>query len=883
MTLRWLDVVRLRVRSLFRRGRVEAELDRELRAHLEDQVAEHMRRGMSPDEARRAAVHEFGGFEQVKEEAREARGVARVENLGRDLRHTLRGLLREPMLLIAATLSIALGAGGNIAVFSLARAFLFATPDVRRPAEMVQIRVNHSSHVSYDRWRELDASGALGEVAGYSIERQVNWFNGDAAVSITPMLVTANFFDVTGVPLARGRAFTTDEARAERDPHLVVISHRFWQRELGGDAAVVGRPLILDGESYTILGILAPKLRSVAGLTVAPSLYVALNRSLTPEIAAPQTSVVQLIGRLKPGQTLAQGRSALDVSDRQIGRLQGDTVNAGVQLFSPLGAIEGKAGRTLGGFFLLLSLVSVFVLLIACANVAGLLIARGTARRRETAIRLAIGGTRARLVQQFLVEGFWLALFGTVAGLGLGVAFMRVANGITLPVPLPVELQLAPDVPVLLCAMAVVVLSMLLSALLPALKATRLSLTPALRREEPKGDGRRFNTRSVLLVGQVTVSTVLLVTALLFLRNLARTQLVSPGFEVQRELVVQLGFAQGQSASDNEALLQRAVERVQALPGVEEAAYANAVPLTIHNGSHNGRTARIGEPAQDVRIEYAESHVGPGYFAAMGIRLVAGRAFGASDVAGAPPVAVVNEEFVRRYLAGANPIGAHLRFTENRAPVDYEVVGVVSNSRHQTIGESQRAALYYPLLQHPEGLALAFVLVRAGGDPAALVGPVRQAVGELDRSMSVDVSPMRSALAFALLPSQVGAAVLGGLGVLGLVLAAFGLYAIVSYTVSRRIGEIAIRSALGATRGGIVRLVVRDASLLVGLGVVLGLGLAAFVTQPLAAYLVEGLSTTDPLSFAGTALVFVAVSVLASWLPARKATRISPVVAMRLE
>ena len=885
MSLRWLDMIRLRIRALARRGRVDDELDRELRAHVELQVQEHIANGMTPDAARLAALRTFGGVEQMKEEARDARGVALIENLARDLRYTFRGLLREPMLLLAAASSIALGAGGNIAVFSLARELLLAAPDARQPEELVRMQVSHSSHATYQRWLDLEASGALEHIAGYSIERQINWFAGDAAVSITPMIVTANFFDVVGVPLARGRGFSAEEARAERDPRLAVVSHAFWQRELAGDSAVLGSSIMLNGEAYTILGVLAPRIKSVAGLGLAPPVYVALNRSLVPQMRASDERLVALVGRLKAGQSLAQGRAAVDAVDRRLGRLEGDTRYAGVQEFSHLGASSGKAGRTIGAFFALLSVVSLLVLLIACGNVAGLLIARGTTRRREIAIRLAIGGSRSRLLQQFLVEGFWLALLGTVCGLGLSVALMRVINGIALPVPLPIELHLAPDVPILISAVGLVLLCTLFCALLPALKATRLTLSPALKRDEPKLGGRRFTTRSVLLVGQVAISTLLLVTAFLFVRNLARSHLTDPGFEVEHALVAQLGLVQGKSVDDQIALLDRAVERVGALPGVQEVAFANAVPLTVRSGSSSGRSVRIDDRAESEHVQFALSHVGPHYFATLGIPLVQGREFGAADRRGAPLVAIANEEFVRRYLGTASPVGRHVRFVgDDGAPAaDLEIVGVVANTKHNTLGEAQRAALYYPLLQYPDGMGLAFVFARTGPAASTLVAPIREALGALDRAVAVEVEPMRTALAFAMLPSQIGAAVLGGLGTLGLILATFGLYAIVAFNVSRRLGEIAIRTALGATRGRIIGLVIRDAAVLVTIGVTLGLGIAAFVTQPLTAWLVTGLSTTDPLSFAGTGVVFLVVAVLASWIPARQATRVSPVIAMRLE
>jgi putative ABC transport system permease protein len=880
MLSRWIDVIRLRARSILRRGVLDAELDRELRAHLEHQVAENIARGMAPDVARRAALSTFGGVENVREDARDARGVAVVENVLRDLRYTLRALAREPMLLVAATLSIALGAGGNIAVLSLARAVVFAPPDVRDPATLVTMQVSHGSHTSYQRWLDLNASGGLAHVAGYSIEKELNWHRGDAAVSIVPMLLTANFFDVTGVPLARGRGWSAAEARAELDPHVVVVTHGFWQRELAGDTAVVGRTLTLNGESYTVLGVLPARLRSVAGFGIAPNVYVPLNRSLAPELSTSNAAVVQLVGRLKPGQRLSEARAAMDAIDRRLARLQGDTLYGGVQEFARVGTFgTAKNARVVGGFLGLLGLVSLFVLLIACANVAGLLIARGTRRRQEIAIRLAIGGSRGRLVQQLLIEGLWLALIGTTVGVLLSLGFMRVVNSLALPVPVPLELHLAPDRAVFLCAVGLVVLTVVLCALLPAMHATRLTLVPSLKQEEPFYAIRRFTARGVLLTGQVAVSTVLLVTAFLFVRNLSRTQLTNPGFEVNNALMAQVGFVQGQPNADHAGFLQAAVERVRALPGVEEAAYSASVPLTIHGGSTSGLSARIGDNAEAEHVQFAQNIVGPGYFSTLNIRLLGGREFAATDVTGAPPVGIINEEFSRRYFRGKSPIGQRVQFVGEG--ISFDVVGVVANGKHRTLGEEQRAAIYRPLRQQTKETRIAFVLARTRGEPGTLITSVRQAIGELDRTVSVAVEPMESALRFALLPSRIGAAVLGTLGMLGLVLAAFGLYAIVSYNVSRRIGEIAIRTALGAPRAAILRLVIRDASLHVVVGLVVGLGISALATAPLTTFLSAGLSTTDPMSFAGTAVVFLVVSLLASWLPARQAMRVNPVAAMR--
>jgi predicted permease len=879
--MRWLDVIRLRARSVFRRERLDADLDRELRAHLDHQIDENIARGMSPAEARRAAVSTFGGVEKVREESRDARGMAVLDNLLRDLRYTLRALLREPMLLVAATLSIALGAAGNIAVFSLARALVFAPPDVRDPATLVTMQVSHGSHASYQRWRDLEASGGLAHIAGYSIEQNINWLDDGAAVSVTPMLVTANFFEVTGVPIALGRGFSSAEARAELDPHVAVISHEFWQRNLRGDSAILGRSLTLNGASYTVLGVLPPRVRSVMGFSIAPNIYVPLNRSLVPSMTNEKAAVVQLIGRLEPAQTVAAGRAAVDAIDRRLARLQGDTLYGGVQEFARVGSFAStKMFRVVGGFLTLLGLVSLFVLLIGCANVAGLLIARGTRRRQEIAIRLAIGGSRARLVQQLLIEGFWLALIGTVAGVALSVLVMRFVNSLALPIPVPVSFHLEPDRVVLLGAGGIIVLTMLLCALLPALHATRLSLTPALKREEPFYATRRFTARGVLMIGQVTVSTVLLVTALLFVRNLTAAHLTNPGFEIEHAVVAELGFVRGPIANDNVTLLEEAIARVKAMPGVSSAAYTGHMPLTAHAGSSNGLTARIGSSGEPQHVEFSRAIVGPGLFTTLGIRVVAGREFEKTDAPRTPAVAIINEEFVRKYFRGENPIGQPLRLDDAKPLV---VVGVVADIKQRTLGEDRRPAIYLPMRQADMNPEVAYVLARTAGDPTPLVMPIRAVLGALDKSVAWSVDPIDSVLQFALLPSRLGAAILGSLGMLGLLLAAFGLYAIVAYNVSRRVAEIAIRTALGASRGAVLRLVMRDASIHVGVGLVLGLGISALVTSPLAAFLAEGLSPTDPLSFAGTAIVFLAVSAVASWLPARSAMRVSPVVAMRLD
>jgi hypothetical protein len=313
-----------------------------------------------------------------------------------------------------------------------------------------------------------------------------------------------------------------------------------------------------------------------------------------------------------------------------------------------------------------------------------------------------------------LIEGLWLALIGTAAGVALGIAFMRVVNSLSLPIPFPIALHLSPDRAVFVCALGLVILTVLLCALLPSVNATRMTLVPALKKEEPFYLMRRFTARGVLLTGQVTVSTVLLVTAFLFVRNLVRTQVTNPGFEVNHALVAQIGFVRGRPDADHPAFLEAAVERARSLPGIAAAAYAGAIPLTAHGGSTSGLSARLGDNATPQHVEFARAVVGPGYFSTLNVRLLAGREFDRTDGPGTPPVAIINEEFSRRYFRGTNPIGQRLQFVDDS--IIYQIVGVVGNGKHRTLGEDQRAALYLPLRQRPK-LSVAFVVMRTQRDP----------------------------------------------------------------------------------------------------------------------------------------------------------------------
>ena len=877
---RWFDILRLRLRSIFRRQSADRELDRELRFHLDEQVAELIAAGQSPQEARRTAMREFGSVASISDQCRDTRRVNFFAHFAQDLRYAVRGLVAQPMLLAAATTSIALGVGANLAIFGLANAFLLSTPTAARPERLLHIWTTNGSHAPYVVWQRLNDSGVLSGVAGHQIEVSVNWRGPEASAPLTPLLVTPNFFDVIGMPTALGRGFSA--AEVSRDPHLVVISHGFWIRRLGGNESVVGSTLMLNGEPYTVLGVTPAGLRSFPGYGLMPDVWLPISPALVTDLDNPRSAHVQLVGRLHDGQDRAAAHAALATVASRISTDLGQPNYAQIRSLTAIGGLEqARAFKEVAAFVAVLLVVTILVLAIACGNVAGLLLARGTARRREVAVRLALGASRGRLVQQLLTEGLALSIAGGAIALAFVAAAGQILPKISLPLPLPLELQLTFDTRLAWFAVLLVLLSAILSGLAPAWQTTRAAVVPALKQAMPVYVHRRFTLRNLLVAGQIAVSALLLVTTLLFLRNLALAHTLSPEFEANRALVAQITFVEGRQGTRETPAVEAMVERLSTLPGIEAAAIAEGVPLTMYTG-RTGTELRIEGRDEPVRVDYEDNDVGPGYFRAMGIDVVHGREFGRADRRGASLAVIVNQEFVRRYFEGRNPVGLHIDLPTDPKPTPAEVIGVVADSKYRTIGEGRVPALYGAYLQ--SGVErFVHVIVRTAAPPEAMIAPVRDAVMGMDASAAVTVEPMTSTLAFAFLPSRIGAALVGLLGLLGAALAMVGLYGVVAFAVNGRTSEIGLRIALGASPRSVVSLVVSDSTRLVGIGLLAGLSLAFLLTPPLSAFLVAELPSRDPLSFTGSAFLLVATSLLASWEPARRATRIAPTVALRAE
>jgi predicted permease len=865
--------------AILRRRAIERDLNDELRDHLERQIEANLAAGMLPAEARAAAMREFGSQALALEQTREVHAFVWIEHLAGDLRQAARSLLRQPLLVAAAVTSLGLGIGATTVIYSVIREIMLQPPTCDRPDRLVTFWMGHGSHVSYLEWRDLHEARPLAAVAGYQIEHEANLRIGEATRGTFPMMVTANFFDAIGVRAAIGRVFTETEARAELDPRVVVMSHALW-RQLGSDPAIVGRSLTVNGESYTVIGVLPRVMRSVFGYGLSPQLYLPLNRHLIPSLYQPMQPTVTLIGRMPGGMTVAQAREAISAAGARLA-LGYPPERKSFGTIDRIFAFDDPARLTnlpIGPFLAVLAVVVSLVLLIACANVGSVLLSRATARHREAAVRLALGAGRARLVRQMLCESLLLALVSAGVGLALNAWLGDSLNKLPLPVPVPFEFHIATDLGLALAAAIVAVVAAILCGLMPALQASRPGLSVALKQEEPRFGAGRLTWRKLLVGGQVAVSAMLLVAAFLFARNLWKSTMMDPGFRVEGTYWAEVALIPHLYPPEKQRLwVEQAAAALRALPGVQAAAYADGVPLTVYGGSSRGGDVSSPGLFEKRHVERSVNWVGDGWFRAMGIALRQGRDFTPGEIRSEAKAVIINERLARALFGDRPAVGRRLVEEGKR---EYEIAGVVADSRYRTIGEAPRHAMYFPY--RARGGRVQFLL-RSPAPSRDVIAAANRALRGLDPSAAVETRTMRQGLAFALLPSRLGAGFLGALGGLGLLLALVGLYGVTAYAVTRRTSEIGIRMALGATRGAILGATLRDGLRTAAWGMAVGLTVSLFLTQPLAQFLVPGLAPNDPASLVATALLLVIAAATAGLAPALRASRIEPVRALRYE
>lgn len=814
-----------------------------------------------------------------------------MDVLRQDVLHALRFLRQRPLFTLVSAASIAIGAGATTAVFSFANALLIRPPagitGIDRVVDVGRTRGGRGFDTfSYAELGDLRAGATppFEALAGHRYQI-VSRASGGAAEQVLAAAVSQPYFDIMGVKPAAGRFFRPDEDVTPGAHPVAVVSWRFWQDRLGGTLDVVGRTLDVNRREFTIIGVTAAAFRGHT-IGVAPDVWVPLTMfgALRPGFDAfddPRSSFLTIVGRLQPGATLAQADAAVALVMQRREPPREDARNVRSATVAPLGALPAPARPIVRAFLGALGGLVVIVLLVTCANVAGMLLARGAAREREIAIRLAIGSGRARLLRQLVFESVGVFLLGGCAGVALAAVLTRLAAAIPLPVPFPVEFDATPDALVLMTGLGVSLLTGVLFGLAPALQAGRTDIAATLKSDARRRGARGGRARRAFVVAQVGLSLVLLLAAGLFLRALQQASDVAVGFDPAGVRMVGFDLSMaGYDEARGTRLLEELRTRVLDLPGVTGAGFASELPLDLgrNAGPVYPEAAAPADSPEPLSSDVAD--IGPGYFEAVGIRVSRGRAFSPADRAGAPPVVIVSRTLAERVWPGVDPIGQRLRFGDPAGTLR-TVVGVADDVKNATLMETPEPMLWLPVLQrYVPALTL---LVRSDGDGAALASALRTTI--LDADPGLALSPVQSFEAYTsigLLPQRLAAGATGGLGLLALLLSAVGIYGVIAFAVTQRTREIAVRMALGAQGRDVVALFVRDGLRLVtpGLaaGLVGGLGLG-FVIRGF----ILGVAPADPVAFLFAPALLLAAVLLASAGPARRAARVPPATALRSE
>jgi predicted permease len=912
--MRSADKLRLRLRTLFLRPRVEAELATELSFHIDQLTNENIAAGMGAREARQAALRAFGGLTQIQERCREMRGTRFIEELFQDLRYAVRTLRMSPAFTIIAALSLALGIGANTAIFSLINSLLLRPlPGVQEPGRLVavgdpsrtggrsegNVRTDLFSYPLYEQIRDHDqvftgifASGRAGRVAVSSEGA------GDpkaGAETARGRIVSGNYFSVLGVPAFLGRTFTAAEDRAPGSDPFVVISHDYWKRRFGRDPGVIGRSITLNGSLFTVVGVTPPGFSGeIVGFPTDVWIPLMMQLQVNPGRPALDrwdTSWLLLMGRLKPGASIPQARAEMNaLVARAVSTFAGSKIPKEMMPGPQAMRVQTSSGAS--GFsslrpqftqpLFILMIIVALVLVVACTNVANLLLERAMGRQKEIAVRLSIGAGRPRLIRQLLTESLLLSGLGGVLGilfaLWAGPALLRLAGGSS-----SVTLDLRPDLPVLAFTAALALLTGIAFGLAPARRATRVELAATLKENarsvmgSGKGSGR-LPAAKLLVVGQFALSLLLLTCAGLFVRTLQNLERLDLGVDRDHLLMLKVDpVAAGYTGDRLMAFPARFLERMKTLPGASAVTYSEN---GIFSGTESDSSVRLeGVNAGADGLNIAYDRVGPDYFRSLRIPLLLGRDIGSPDREGTTLVTVVNEALAKRYFPGTSPIGKHLTVT---GPPDmvFEIVGVAHDVRDHELRGTVPPRFYTALAQSTT-FASAFNMEIRTGQPAALTETVRQAVREHDPGLAVvELRPLNAMIDDSINHERLIAKLSAVFGLIALVLASIGLYGVVSYTISRRVNEIGIRMALGAQREDVLWMVLRETLLLAFAGVAVGL-LFALAAARLVTSLLFGLSGRDPGTLAASTAILVVVALLAGAIPGTRATRVNPTQALR--
>jgi putative ABC transport system permease protein len=889
-----LSDLMFRLRALFRREAVEAEMDEELRSHFEKQVEKLVASDFSREEAVRRARLEFGGHEQLQEECRDARGVSVIETLFQDVRYALRMMRKSPSFAAVAILTLALGIGANTAIFSVIDSVLLRPLPYKDPAGLVMVWENNSQHPNphntvsppdFLDWQNRNSSFA--EMAALFDERDNLTGNG-LPQEVIVQDVSANFFSVLGVNPILGPGFRAENGQAGHDK-VVILSYGFWKERFAGDSGIIGKTIILDGHAQTIVGV-AP--RDFTWFIKDGSFTGAKPQMWSPFVFPASFSdrkgigrFLSVVARLKPGVTVAQAQTQMNAIAARIAEEYPDFNGYwGANVVPVRDQISGELRPAL----LILFGAVAFVLLIACANISSLLLARGSAREREIAVRTAMGASPWRIANQLLTESIVLALIGGAIGVALaiwGTDLLLAASPKNL-----LDLRSIPlDWRVLSFAAGATLVAGLLFGFLPSYISAHSGISETLKeggRGSSAGKQKRF-ARGAFVVAQMCLALVLLAGSGLLIRSFIRLVGVDPGFDASHLLTFKVSLPSSKYGKDPACLafFHQLLARISRLPGVRSVSM-NSFPPFSGLGSATGvhvlsqpERSLMDLPVAAVRV------VGPDYFSTMQIPLHAGRTFSEQELTETRHVVIINQAFADQYLKDVNPLGQkaviYMKSLEESQNTPSEIIGVVGDVRQMGLDTPAEPTVYWP---HPELIMSGMtILVRTVNDPLTLVSAVRNELQQMDPEQPMAaIATMDQLLAGSLSRSRFTMLVLGVFAALALVLASVGIYGVIAYSVTQRTQEFGIRLALGASRRDVLRLVLGQGARLALLGISLGV-IAALIITRLMATLLYGISASDPVTFTAVALLLAVVALAACYIPARRATRVDPIVALRYE
>jgi predicted permease len=874
----WFYTVPLRLRSLFRRGQVEAELNEELRYHLERQIEVNTAAGMSVEEARYAALRAMHGLDQRKEECRDMRRVRLIEDLWQDFRFGLRSLLKRPGFTAIALIALALGIGANTAIFSLVNAVILQPLPYRDPDRLISVygTRNRSTQGSVGPTDFLDyrSQNKTFEqfAASGSMMLPMNLTGSGEPERLNASIITGNYFDTFGVRPALGRGFSLENEKTGQD-HVTVLSHAFWQKRFGGDPNIFNKTINLDGKAYEVLGVMPAEVV----LPQPAQLWVPINFDADPEMKMRNARFLRGIGRLKEGVTLDQAQTDTDLIAAQLEQQYPDS-NTGWSLrLIPLREILVGGSRTM--LFILFGAVG-FVLLIACANVANLLLVRAAARQKEIAMRTALGASRLRIIRQMITESLLLAIFGGALGALLAVA------GVKLLVSLgedniPRTANVKIDATVLAFTLLISLATGLLFGLAPAIRTMKENLVDALK-DGIRGGGEatvKNRTRSLLVVFESAIAVMLLIAAGLLIRSLVALQNVDPGFDPNNVLTLRVDLPRQKYNTPEKAsnFFEQLETRVDGLPGVEAVGLITDLPLS---GEARDMPYRVeGRPATSDIAFVDFRRVNKNYFSAMRIPLRRGRNFTEQEVRQSDKAIVVSQAFVDSVFPNEEAVGQRLIIWSGIRNEPYEIIGIVGDTRYQSLQGEPSATMYVPTRE----LLFVNLVIRTQGDQLSLVGGVRKEVNALDPDQPIAaIRPMTEWVAMSAAGARYRTTLLGLFALLAMILAATGIYGVMSYSVAQRTQEIGVRMALGARPLDVLKLVVRQGMMLVLIGVIVGLAGALALTRVMSS-LLFGVTERDPITFVAVAALLIVVAFISCFVPAHRATRIDPLIALRCE